>query len=279
MPFSIIINGYPKDDVPAIHVQGPALQGMFLGLIEKVNPTVARQLHADNRYRPYTLSPLGIGERGKGFQGFRLPRERMLKAGTPCYLRVTLLEDTLFPTFSHYFLNRPEPTFRLGDTHFAITEVLATPENDNPWSAYISYSELIEQTGAQPLQRRITLRFVTPTCFSRGGMDLPLPLPRLVFQSYLRRFQEFYDVKFLPEFVDLIDLHTGISRMDDIRTDTIVTKNTTLAGFIGDVSFEISRNAPPDLVFQMNLLANFAFFCGTGKKTTVGMGQTVRIKN
>jgi CRISPR/Cas system endoribonuclease Cas6 (RAMP superfamily) len=29
----------------------------------------------------------------------------------------------------------------------------------------------------------------------------------------------------------------------------------------------------------MNLLADFAFFCGTGKKTTVGMGQTVRIKN
>ena len=38
---------------------------------------------------------------------------------------------------------------------------------------------------------------------------------------------------------------------------------------------------PNELVGQMHVLAEFAFFCGTGKKTTVGMGQTVqlRIKN
>jgi CRISPR-associated endoribonuclease Cas6 len=107
-------------------------------------------------------------------------------------------------------------------------------------------------------------------------MDLPLPLPSLVFQSYLNRFQAFHDFEFLPDFVELVDLFTGISSMKGMRTDTIRTKQVTLTGFIGAVSFEISKKAPPELVFQMNLLAEFAFFCGTGKKTTVGMGQTVK---
>jgi CRISPR-associated endoribonuclease Cas6 len=321
MPFSIIVNGYPKDDVPVAHVQGPALQGMFLHLIEQVDPAVSARMHHDGHYRPYTLSPLGIGEtppyaplKGgistpprRGFRGFRLPQERMLRTGKPCYLRITLLEDNLFPTFSRYFLSRTEPTFRLGETQFAVTSVLATPENENDWSNYVSYDELIERARMQagrlhsqadsgltgndtPLRppqggnsrlhsqelRRIKLYFVTPTSFSKGDMDLPLPLPRLVFQSYLNRFREFHDFEFLSDFVELVDLFTGISSMKGMRTDTIKTKKVILTGFVGEVSFEISKKAPPELVFQMNLLADFAFFCGTGKKTTVGMGQTVR---
>jgi len=316
--------------VPPSHVQGPTLQGMFLHLLKEVDPAVAAHLHDDRRYRPYTLSPLGIGKStpsyppqggntqsqegkkptphpsqgedtppyppqgGTPFRGFQLPRDRVLRRGTPCCVRVTLLEDDLFPTFSRYFLNRVEPSFRLGDTDFTVTNVLATQESGNPWSRYVSYGDLIDSQENPPLapprrgmqagrprsqERRITLRFVTPTSFSKGDVDLPLPLPRLVFQSYLKRFQEFHAFEFLPDFVELVDLHTGISRMERMRTDTIKTKKVTLTGFTGEVTFELSKKAPPELVFQMNLLADFAFFCGTGKKTTMGMGQTVRMQN
>jgi CRISPR-associated endoribonuclease Cas6 len=293
MPFSIVINGFPKENVPVPHVQGPALQGMFLHLMDQVDPSISERLHDDRNYRPYTLSPLGIGERGQQFRGFQLAREDMLRQGTACYLRITFLEDELFPTFGRYFLARPQPAFRLGETEFTVTSVLATSENDNKWSRYISYEELLVGRGYVPaekgytptekgyapankLEHRIKLRFVTPTSFSKGDIDLPLPLPRLVFQSYFKRFQEFYPFAFLPEFVEQVDRYTGISSMKQLRTDTLKTKRVTLTGFTGDVSFEISKKAPPDLLRQMQLLADFAFFCGTGKKTTVGMGQTVR---
>jgi len=273
MPFSILINGYPKQALPVAQAQGPALQGMFLHLMEQVDPAVSARLHNDNRYRPYTLSPLGIGERGHGFQGFRMARDRELKAGTPCYVRVTFLEDGLFPTFSRFFLASPNPTLRLGRTEFIVTEVLATPESDNEWSSYVSYEQLIARN-AQRRDRQIVLRFVTPTSFRARDVDLPLPLPRLVFQSYYKRFQEFSDFPFLPDFIESVERHTGIARMDRMRTDTIRTNKTILNGFVGEVTFVISQKAPPDLVTQMHLLADFAFFCGTGKKTTVGMGQT-----
>ena len=196
MPFSIVINGFPKQNVPVPHVQGPALQGMFLHVMDEVDPSISARLHDDRSYRPYTLSPLGIGERGRQFKGFQLPRERNLRAGTPCYVRITMLEDALFPIFSRYFLARPQPTFRLGETEFIVTSVLATSENDNDWSRYVSYEELLVGRGYVPterddapadkLERRIKLRFVTPTSFSKGDIDLPLPLPRLVFQGYLK---------------------------------------------------------------------------------------------
>ncbi len=278
MPCSLIVNGYPLADVPPAQVQGPAVQGMFLSLIKQVDPEVVKRLHENNRYRPYTLSPLGIGTHARTFRGFRLPPDTILSRETPCYLRVTLLEDDLFPTFARYFLSRPEPTFRLGPTEFVVTSVIADPASGNSWAQYASYPDLIDQARQAPLQRQMTLHFVTPLSFSRGDIDLPLPVPRLVFQSYLKRFQEFYDFPFLPDFVERVDSHIGISKMEKMRTGTIKTKRVMLSGFTGEVKFTISKKASEEFVFQAALLAEFAFFCGTGKKTTVGMGQTIRVR-
>jgi CRISPR-associated endoribonuclease Cas6 len=202
-----------------------------------------------------------------------MSRDRELKAGTPGYVRVTFLEDELFPTFSRFFLASPSPTLRLGRTEFVVTTVLATPESGNEWSSYVSYDELITRN-AHCRKRRIELRFITPTSFRARDVDLPLPLPRLVFQSYVRRFQEFCDFQLLPDVIELVEQHTGIARMDHMRTDTITTNKTVLNGFVGEVTFVIGKKAPLELVGQMHLLADFAFFCGTGKKTAVGMGQT-----
>ncbi len=285
MPFSLLLHGYPTNEVPVAHVQGPALQGMFLHLMGEVDPPTMQRLHNDNKYRPYTLSPLGLGrffetplcEGGKrGFQAFRLPRDAWLRNGSPCYVRITLLEDMLFPTFSRYFLERAEPTFRLGETQFVVTNVQIKQKQDIPWSDYVSYPDLIDHA-TQQHTRKISLHFLTPTSFRRGNVDLPLPEPRLVFRSYRKRFEEFYhQVTFLPDFEEQVQFYTGISYLKHIQTSLIRTKKISLAGFTGTVTYQIDRKAPPDVVFQMNLLADYAFFCGTGRKTTVGMGQTAR---
>jgi CRISPR-associated endoribonuclease Cas6 len=247
---------------------------MFLHVIEQVDPDLSERLHANAQYRPFTLSPLGIAGQRSVFQGFRLPAYRVLKSGTACYVRITLLEDTLFPVFAQYFLKRLEPTFQLGETEFAVTSLLATPENENTWSHYISYLDLIARASKE--NRKIKLWFVTPTSFSTGDVDLPLPLPRLMFQSYLRRFQEFYpEFTFLPDLAEQVEYHVGISNLNRLETAIIQAKRISLIGFVGEVTFEISKKAFPELIFQVNLLANFSFYCGTGKKTTMGMGQTV----
>jgi CRISPR-associated endoribonuclease Cas6 len=283
MPFSILLQGYPTSDVPVAHVQGPVLQGMFLHLISEVDPAVADRLHHEDNYRPYTLSPLGIsdipplrGARGV-FSAFRLPRYESLRSGTPCYLRITMMVDALFPVLGRYFLERSEPTFRLGDTEFVVTGVLEehTPVNGPCWTQYLSYAELINK--ASRTNRKIVLRFLTPTSFRRGDVDFSLPDPRLVFRSYQKRFEEFHHFEFLPDLAEQIELHVGVSNLKHLETGKIKTQKLSLAGFSGRVTYQIDRKASPELIFQMNLLANYAFFCGTGRKTTVGMGQTVRV--
>ncbi len=258
------------------------------------NFDVVQRLHADNRYRPYTLFAVGelsnpslalpvrkkslsIPSRSGLFQGFLVCRAiRRLGLATPVRYGLHCWRMICF-TFSRYFLTQAEPTFRLGSVEFQVTNVLVTGDSGNPWSRYISYPELISRAAQQQRQRRIGLCFLSPTNFRNGDVDLPLPWPRLVFQSYLKRFCEFYPVDFLPDFAELVECYTGIGRLDWIRTETIKTKNVVLAGFTGEVYFHIDPKAPPDLVWQMNLLADFAFFCGTGRKTTIGLGQTMRM--
>ncbi len=275
MPFSLIIQGYPQQQVPVAHVQGPILQAMFLNLIKQVDPSLVTRLHDNPGYRPYTLSPLGIAEENRDFQGYWLPRNHLLSANTLCYIRITFLDDDLFATFSSYFLGRINPTFRLGETVFTVTDVLVGADHQQRWGRFLSYKVLIERASSE--YRRIQLRFFTPTGFRTGNLDLPLPLPRLVFRSYQKRFEEFAELAFPANFGEMVERYIGIARLTRINTAVIKTKNVMLIGFTGNVIFEIHAAAPPEFVSCANLLADYAFFCGTGRKTTVGMGQTKRI--
>lgn len=279
MPFSILLNMSPQTDVPVAHVQGSALQGMFLHLMQQIDPAVSAQLHDEAGYRPFTLSPLGVYNEVSRFQGFWLPGDTILSPKTACYVRVTLLDDALFSVFNQYFQSVSKAIVTLAETEFVVTDMLNASDTRNEWSRSSTYPELIDQALRHQRKRKLRLRFMTPTSFSQGKIDLPLPLPRLVFQSYKKRFERFYQVTFLPDFEKQVEYAVGISNLKQIKTAVIQTKKVKLIGFTGEVVFSIHSQAPPELVFQLNLLADFSFFCGTGKKTTVGMGQTIRIDN
>jgi len=275
MPFSLLICAKPQREAAIVDVQGTALQGMFLNLIRAVDPALSAKLHDDSAFRPYTLSPLGVVEPDGRFDGFRLPKQESLAAGTPCFFRATLLDDALFPTFARYFLERAEPSFRLGATEFTVTDVQVSPDAPTPFSRFTSYAELMRE--ASQRQRRIVLRFLTPTAFRIGDADMLLPIPRLVFQSYKKRFEEFAQAEFAPDFDALIERFVSVAALSRLQTETIRAKRVPFSGFTGQVTFELLTAAPPEFVWQINLLADFAFFCGTGRKTAVGMGQTVRV--
>jgi len=253
-------------------VQGAFIQAMFLERIQSIQPSLMARLHDEPGYRPFTLSPLGVyGEKGH-FQGFWLPRDHLIAQGSTCYLRMTLLDDGLFPIVSQGFQQNTTSTFSLGDTHFTVTDLLTT---GHAWSDSRSYPELIDRALHYQHRRKLRFKFLSPTSFRQGKLDLPLPLPRLVFQSYKKRFETFYHVAFLPDFEQQIEQQVGIATMRHVNTAVIHTKHVRSLGFTGNVVFIIHPKAPPELVFQVNLLTEFATFCGTGKKTALGMGQTL----
>ncbi|MFB8797564.1 MAG: CRISPR system precrRNA processing endoribonuclease RAMP protein Cas6 [Microcoleus sp.] len=48
-------------------------------------------------------------------------------------------------------------------------------------------------------------------------------------------------------------------------------------GMVGEVSYRILGDVEPLAIKQINALADFALYCGVGRKTPMGMGMTRRI--
>jgi CRISPR-associated endoribonuclease Cas6 len=80
------------------------------------------------------------------------------------------------------------------------------------------------------------------------------------------------------DLLDVVHAHVGISS-HRVRTEWHDLGYSQIVGFVGDVTYTIvdAKRLDQELVWQLNVLADYAEFCGTGRKTTQGMGQTRRV--
>ncbi|MBH8561131.1 CRISPR system precrRNA processing endoribonuclease RAMP protein Cas6 [Nostoc sp. CENA67] len=139
-----------------------------------------------------------------------------------------------------------------------------------------SYEELYTTLVAnepEPI-RRFDLRFLTPTTFAQGSTNLPLPVPSLMFRSWLERWNHF-----APVYLGGDELIAYLSNAILLKNHKIQTRSWQLNkgfvnGFVGDVTLQVFNRADPLLANVANLLVQYARFAGTGMKTRLGMGQT-----
>lgn len=275
MPASFLLYCRPTAEIPVARVQASAIQAMFLQRMQTLDASLMPALHDVPGSRPFTLSPLGLYGESGWFQGFRQPREAVIPGDALCYLRVTVLDDGLISCVRQGFQPTAYPEFTLGDTPFRMAD---SPDDDRvaaDWQTIRPYAECVNRALACQRRRTLRFQFLTPTAFRQGSLDLPVPVPRLVFQSYKHRFQKFYDVRFAPDFEQQVEAHVEIAVLRRVRSAVLRTRHARSVGFTGDVAFRVSPHAPPEFRFQINVLAEYAPFCGTGKKTALGMGQTL----
>ena len=105
-------------------------------------------------------------------------------------IRITLLDDALYPYVSQFFLQHLNgvPLLRLGRSVLAVSRVLTTPESGEPWAGFARFDELLARASEHETAWHI--QFVTPTAFKTGDAAMPLPVPRLCFQSWLNSWDE-----------------------------------------------------------------------------------------
>ena len=128
-----------------------------------------------------------------------------------------------------------------------------------------------------PLSQNVKLSFVTPTSFRSKGYHFPLPVPENVFHSHFRRWNNFSGVNFdQAEFMNWIDENVIISRHKLESHKVAAGKKGMVTGFTGAVELAIGRSGRnrPDFVQLFYALGRLAPYCGTGHKTTFGLGQT-----
>jgi len=250
--------------------QGRALHAWFLAQVQAHDPAMAERLHAPNVLRPFTVSNLR--------PDFERPlRSAILRVDGSAYVRITSYERSLSALLQEVILPNLPETIRLGGTNLRIAHATLDPR-EHPWARVQTYSELLSGL-MEESPARITLRFVSPTVFKSQGLYMPLPLPRLVFESLIKRWNAYAPVAAPPETAEFAESYVALSNYH-LRTAHVRMnergEGPSLPGFWGRCRFAILRR---DRYWAqlLHLLADFAFYAGVGKETARGLGQCQKI--
>lgn len=256
--------------------QGHLAHAAFLSILQQVDPTLAQTLHDMPGRKPFTISSLeGYGRGQKG--------NLSINAGQEGWLRVTLLDPTLFQTFISYFLKGTnKPIIKLENLSFHISEILSTPGShklagyDSLQTLHQKWSQITDLTDYQTIR----LTFRTPTAFSMRGsphrhMHI-LPDPPLVFGQ----LADYWDNLTGNETRDAIRLFCAenvVVARYSLETHMYEYRRSKQVGFTGQVAFQILDKESDVMIQHLNRLADLAFYTGVGSKTTQGMGQVMRV--
>ena len=267
---------------------GQHAHGAFYAIIAKVDPALARYLHDElkNKRKPFTLSPLMGLPKSFRHEG-KIGDEAYLRDGWQCWLRVTILDDTLFKTFIDYFMD-PNPSsfqkakwrgtlpeIRLGDAHFCVSEILTTP-GSHPWAGYSSVDDLQEKLD-EPAPQKFKFELFTVTSFKMQNENVEtLPKPERVFGNLAGAWRQLTGenhVQIIEEYAEK-NLVAGNYHLKMERT---LLHNNHQLGAVGQVEFIRTNKEDTPTARALNLLADLAFYTGLGRKTTHGMGMCSRV--
>ncbi|MGV0102269.1 CRISPR-associated endoribonuclease Cas6 [Nostoc sp. DSM 114160] len=275
MPHSLVLNLLPQLPIPPQYLTGRHLHALFLTLVSSVDKELGDRLHDSTADKAFTLSPLQTNspllKGGKG--GFKLQysHQQPIPAGTPCWWRISLLDDTLFGKLTQLWLNlNPNRPWHLGPADLYITSIQGTPQSIQPWANASTYAQLYEE--ASERNSSINLTFSTPTAFRQGQYDTTLPTRESVFNSLLSRWNKYSGIEFTQIAIESI-----FPSFVNIHTEILADSRSKFIGIIGEVNYKILGQIEPIQIKQLNALADFALYAGIGRKTTMGMGMTRRL--
>jgi CRISPR-associated endoribonuclease Cas6 len=269
MPYSLVLNLLPRSPIPQSHLSGRHLHALFLDLVRSVDPDLATALHQQQSEKAFTLSPLQVGNH-KG-NSLQWQHDRSIPPGTPCWWRISLLDDALFGKLMHLWLSlSPSQAWHLGAADLQVVNVLGTPQATQPWANFATYTQLFEQASEE--ERQIHFQFYTPTAFRQTKYDCALPTKEFVFQSLLRRWNHYSGIPFSEPVLEPV-----YPSFFDIRTEIAIDSRSKFIGCVGNMTFQILGNVAPATIKQINTLADYALYAGVGRKTPMGMGMVKRI--
>ena len=275
MPISTLISLIPETDVTLRPTMGHHAHAAFLAIIRKSDPNLAETLHAQSAQKPFTVSPLIA-------KGTRRGDHLHIQAGAECRLRFTFLNDELFQHFGKAFLTLTMPPIRLGEAVFQVRQMVSHATKERSWSKNETYVELVQSA---KIDTQMSFRFYSPTAFrgmtprgQKTRQDAYLDLVRC-YQSWVNKWNAFAPMEFdkaeilafVREYIQLTSVATETKKLNFGRHSEFGWVGTCAYVFYPEDSLD------ENLLRAANCLANFAFYCGTGYKTTMGMGQTRRI--
>lgn len=255
---------------------GRAIQAETLARLARVAPDLAAAIHAGDGPKPLTCSALIAADSSPAS---RRPADSFpVQPGGRYAVRLTGLTGPVSEALWGGFVEQPPSAWTLHGTTFRVLEVICDPVAD-PWTGRASYEALAAaalQAGDR-LPRAVTLEFASPTAFKSQEMQIPIPLPGLVFGSLVERWNAFAPLALDPDLRRFAGERVAISRYR-LESRPVSTKNGALRiGGVGQVTYTMLADDRYALA-GLNILADFALYSGVGVQTATGMGQCRRVK-
>ncbi len=251
MPVKFSVCLIPERPIPLSEIKPDKIHGVFFSLIDR---KLGEELHKPSRIKPFVL---GIPKLFRSEESV----ERI-------FLRISFLEDTLFPKFLSSLLLHEGKDIFINDIKL---KKLKKPFIDERWIK--TYETLYKDSSTE---KTIVFDFITPTSFKRGKKDYPLPDPKLIFKGLIRKWLFFSDIRIDTDLRKVIEEDIEVMGAW-IRTKKIALSEGKITGFTGRVVLYINNNNK-EILKWINTLAKFSEFAGVGRKTTMGFGM-VKLAN
>jgi CRISPR-associated endoribonuclease Cas6 len=166
---------------------------------------------------------------------------------------------------------QPIPELRFGGAAWQVEEITSDPAR-HPWAGRASYTDLVA-AGVQAEQRGThhwTFAFRSPVTFRRKGLNMPFPLPELVFGSLLDRWNAAAPMPFPDDLREQALARIAVESVD-LHSVRLATKGNALQiGTVGQVTYTLTGSL--DLAGRIETLARFAAYSGIGAGVARGMG-------
>jgi CRISPR-associated endoribonuclease Cas6 len=253
----LVFEVVPKKTATLFPQYTTTLHAWFLDQVRSLNPELSAELH-DAESKPFTIT---------GFEGEMETTggQLQLVAGQTYHWSVTAFSSTVVQWMGRWLQQLPS-TIALRYAPLEIQSVaFALPPT--------TYAQIYQTE----LGKSLALSFLTPTSFRRKGHHLPLPWPVNVFQSYVRRWNDFSGMPFDDEaFLEWVDESVLINRHQLESVKVAAGKQGKVTGFLGAIEFSLTRDAHKQPHFERLFFAlgQLAPYSSTGHKTTFGLGQT-----
>lgn len=243
---------------------GRAVYAATLATLRQVDPALAAALHDGDGPKPLTCSGL-LGARS-GAAGTEVA------AGQSCSVRVTGLSPAVSQALAAGLLEDPPASWELDEHPFQVVGAACDAQAD-PWTGSTTYEELAgRQLAGDAPSRTVRLEFASPTSFKSREMNIPVPLPGLVFGSLVERWNAFSPIALSPELRRFGEELVAISAYR-LHSQPVVQKNAALRiGGVGEVTYR-ALGGDRYWLAVMHMLVDYALYSGVGVQTATGMGQ------
>ena len=246
-----------------------------LRLLDSATPGLGDRIHEWQGIKPLTCSGLfGSGPT----RALRYRRGKaLIRAGETYWVRYTgLTEEVSASLIKACFGERPA-TWEAARHPFDIVGAVCDG-GLHEWSGNTTYQDLATAhllgTQQERLQK-VAMEFHSPTAFKSHELQVPLPLPRLVYGSLLERWNTFSPVELRAEMRAFGEYGVEISRFDLKSVLLEQKRGATRVGSVGSATYT-AMDGDQYWLGLFQLLTDFALYSGVGVQTTSGMGQVRR---